>query len=61
MLLSKVSQNAQITGSFELPNLLESIRNTASAKSLDFDDLLREYGLPEHREGLSDGEGNIPF
>lgn len=60
-LLSKISDNAQITDSFELPNLLEEVRETASKKSLKLDDLLREYGLEEHCECVSDDEEEIPF
>lgn len=60
-LLAKLADNHQILGSFELPRMLEKIRETASKHSLDFDELLREYGLEEYCKGASEPDEEIPF
>lgn len=60
-LLSKLSENDQVLGSFELPKLLERIRETASKHSMDFDELLREHGLEEYCKETSNQDDAIPF
>jgi hypothetical protein len=60
-LLSKLRENDQVMGSFELPKMLEKICETASKHSMDFDELLREHGLEEHCKDTSNQDDKIPF
>lgn len=61
ILLSKLQENDQVLGSFELPKVLNRIRETASKQSMDFDELLREHGLEKHCNDASDQYDEIPF
>lgn len=60
-LLSKLQENDQVLGSYGFPKMLEMIRNTASKHSMDFDEILREYGLEDHCKDASNQLDEIPF
>lgn len=47
-LISVISANAQIMGSFEMPRVLEKFKKTAQRHGIDFDELLRAHGLEEY-------------
>lgn len=60
-LISKMASNRQIMESFQLPDMLAKIREAAYKKSLDIDEILREYNLAEFSESTSDKGNEIPF
>lgn len=60
-LLSKVTSNDEIIGSFEFPSLLDRIRDVAAVNGWGFDELLRKHELEDYCEPVSDGDAEIPF
>lgn len=60
-LLSKIQENDQILGSYGFPKLLGVLRKAASKYSMDFDELLREYGLENNFKDISNEIDEVPF